>query len=158
MDFLGIDVNKFLVLTQRETIPFLVLTGRADVLQRIASARRPDSSIQDLCLSPPTNLSAILAFLLMQPATDVEHYTMSRLTDVAPGLHNTDLASLIKIDSVQIACEMLKIAGDEDESNMSKVSTNEQIKHFYFLLTFSGLSLDTAVRCDRRACAWVRTV
>ena len=121
VDLLGVSVNQFLLLTQRETVPFLVLTQRKDVLQRIASARRPDSTIQDLCVSPPTNLAAVLGFLLVQPSTDVEDSAMSHLTGVAPGLQNSDLASLIKLDPVLVACEMLKTAADEDEGDVSKV-------------------------------------
>jgi len=122
-EFLGTSVGHFLVLTQRETIPFLVLTKRKDILQRIASARKPGTSIQDLCLSPPRNLAAVLGFFLTQPSTDVEHSVISHLTEVAPGLHDSDLASLVKIDPVLIACEMLEIAADTDEANLPKVCT-----------------------------------
>lgn len=123
VDFLGMSVSRFLVLTQRETIPFLVLTKKVDVLQRIASARKPNSSIRDLCLSPPTNLAAILGYLLTQPSTDIENSAMTHLIAVSPDLGDSDLASLIKLNPVLVACEMLKAAADKDEENRSKVKT-----------------------------------
>lgn len=125
VDFLAIDVDHFLVLSQRETLPFLVLAQRKDVLQRIASARGGDTTIQDLCLSPPQNLAAILAFLLSQPSKDVEASTMRCLLEVAPGLVGDNLASLIKLDPVLVACELLKSAGDDEERNLSKVRTHQ---------------------------------
>lgn len=121
VDFLEMSVNNFLDHTQRETIPFLVLSKKTDILERIASARHPNTSVQDLILSPPANLSAVLAFLLAQPSSDVEHSTWAHLIDIAPGLESKiDLASLIKLDPVLIACEMLKAAADEDEANLTK--------------------------------------
>lgn len=121
VDFLEMSVAKFLVLTQRETIPFLVLTKKKDILQQIASARKQNSSIQDLCLSPPTNLAAVLAFLLVQPATDIETSAMNHLLEVAPDLQSSDLATLIKLDPVLVACEMLKTAADQDEGDPAKI-------------------------------------
>ncbi|KAL1301669.1 hypothetical protein AAFC00_005888 [Neodothiora populina] len=120
-ELLEMRINSFLVLTQRETIPFLVFTKKTDVLQRIAMARGPDTSIQDIILSPPSNLAAVLAYLLAQPSSDVEQSAMNHLTDVAPGLRNSDLAGFIKLDPVLIACEMLKAAADEDQSGLTRI-------------------------------------
>lgn len=121
VELLEMNINTFLLLTQLETIPFLVLTHKKDVLQRIASARHPKTSIEDLILSPPKNLAAVISFLLAQPSSDVEQSAWSHLTEVAPGLQkSTELANLIKLDPVLIACEMLKAAGDQDETNVTK--------------------------------------
>lgn len=115
-DLLGFQVNQLLVLTQQETIPSLVLTKRTDVLQRIAGARGNDSSIQDVCLQPRTNLASTLALLLVQPGSDAETFAAACLAEAAPGFRGTDIASLVKIDPILIGCHMLKYIGDLSES------------------------------------------
>ncbi|KAI4730691.1 hypothetical protein E4T49_01590 [Aureobasidium sp. EXF-10728] len=119
-EFLGMSVSHFLLLTQRDTVPFLVLTKKKDILRRIASARSAETSIQDICLQPPANLAAVISTLLYQPSSDVEGNATRCLAEIAPGFQNSDLGSLIRSDPVLIACEMLKTAGDEDDSNASK--------------------------------------
>jgi hypothetical protein len=104
-------------------VPFLVLTKKKDILQRIASARGIEANIQDICLQPPANLAAVISTLLLQPSSDVEGNATRCLAEVAPGFQSSDLGSLVRSNPVLIACEMLKTAGDEDASNASKVST-----------------------------------
>jgi serine/threonine-protein kinase ATR len=104
-------------------VPFLVLTKKKDTLQRIASARSTETSIQDICLQPPANLAAVISTLLYQQSSDVEGNATRCLAEVAPGFQSSDLGSLIRSNPVLIACEMLKTAGDEDVSIASKVST-----------------------------------
>lgn len=117
-DLLGLEVNELLVRTQRETVPTMVLTKKRDVLQRIAFARK--TSVQDLCLQPRTNLAATLALLLGQGSADVEEAAMDCLSAAAPDLQGTDLGNLVKIDSVLVACEMLKRSGDVPEDRKSR--------------------------------------
>ncbi|THY55817.1 hypothetical protein D6C98_04012 [Aureobasidium pullulans] len=126
-EFLGMSVSHFLLLTQRDTVPFLVLTRKKDILQRIASARSAETNIQDMCLQPPANLAAVISTLLFQPSSDVEGNATRCLAEVAPGFQSSDLGSLVRSNPVLIACEMLKAAGDEDESNASKAQQAIQI-------------------------------
>ncbi|WPG99769.1 protein kinase rad3 [Acrodontium crateriforme] len=119
-DLLEMNVNRFLLLTQRETIPTLVMTRKKDILQRIANARGNETSIRDLCMQPSTNLAAILALLVNMSTTDPEGYTMESLTAVAPDFEDTDFATLAKLEPVGIACEMLKRCGDTDPSRKSR--------------------------------------
>ncbi|KEQ70449.1 hypothetical protein M436DRAFT_53559 [Aureobasidium namibiae CBS 147.97] len=126
-EFLGMSVSHFLLLTQRDTVPFLVLTKKKDILQRIASARSAETSIQDICLQPPANLAAVISTLLYQSSGDVEGNATRCLAEVAPGFQSNDLGSLVRSNPVLIACEMLKTAGDEDASNASKAHQAIQI-------------------------------
>ncbi|USW55643.1 Putative phosphatidylinositol 3-/4-kinase, catalytic domain, FATC domain, UME [Septoria linicola] len=119
-DLLSMDINIFLKLTQRETLPFLVLTKRKDVLQRIANARGNGTTVEDVCMQPRTNLAAILAFLLSQSSHEAEDLAFSCLTDVAPDLSKTDLSSLVKVDPVLVACEMLKLSGEQSPDRKSR--------------------------------------
>ncbi|EON65245.1 hypothetical protein W97_04482 [Coniosporium apollinis CBS 100218] len=119
-DFLEVSVTQLLLLTQTDTLPYLVLTKKHDVLQRIASARGPATSVQDICTQPRKNLAAIVALLLLQSSPDSERYTMDLLCEAAPGLKD-DLSGLIELEPVLIACEILKAADEEDTSKKSRV-------------------------------------
>lgn len=119
-ELLRIDIDRFLVLTQHYTIPTLVLTRKRDILQRIAAARGKGESIHQLCVQPATNLAAILALLLNQPVADPEEEALRCLSDVSPSFRGIDLTSLVKIDPVLAACEMLKQSGDSAENQKAR--------------------------------------
>ncbi len=126
-DILGMSVNQFLLLTQAETLPYLVLMRRQDLLSRIASAR--GTTVHNTCTQPRRNLAAILALLLSQPSPDVEQTTHEFLCQAAPGFGKDDLSTWIRLEPVMIACEMLKTAGDEDESNKKRVRKSNTLVH-----------------------------
>ncbi|KAF2236726.1 hypothetical protein EV356DRAFT_530634 [Viridothelium virens] len=111
-DLLQISVNHYLLATEHETLPFLVSAKRRDILERLAAAHGPETTIQDVCMQPRANLIAILSQLLLEPASDIQSGVMTSLCEVAPGFAEYDLASLVKLDSILIMCEMLKAAGD----------------------------------------------
>ena len=111
-DLLRIGVNQYLLATGSETLPYLVLAKKRDVLQRLASAHGPETTVQDICMQPRANLIAILSQLLLESASDIEPGVMELLCAVAPGFADYDLANLVKLDSILIMCELLKAAGD----------------------------------------------
>lgn len=119
-DLLGLDVNQFLTLTERNTIPSLVLHRKRDVLQRLATARGGNATIHDVCLQPRGNMAAILTLLLSQPSADVEEAALQCLTDAAPAFHGSDLAELVKMDPTLLACELLKFIGEQPEERKSR--------------------------------------
>jgi serine/threonine-protein kinase ATR len=119
-DLLGLAVNDLLILTQTETVPFLVLTRKKDVLQRIAQARGASTTIQDLWLQPSKNLAAVLALLLVQPSEDSEHSAIALLKDASPSFAENELSALVKVDPILIACEILKHAGDCPDSKKAQ--------------------------------------
>ncbi|KAF2206005.1 hypothetical protein GQ43DRAFT_427658 [Delitschia confertaspora ATCC 74209] len=118
-DLLGMSVNQMLLLTQTETLPLLVLTKRKEVLQRIATAR--GTPIEILCMLPHKNLAGILALLLSQPVTNVKKAAADAINAVAPRLEELghDLPALVKMEPVLVACELLKMAA-EDESKKAQ--------------------------------------
>lgn len=119
-DLLGIDVNRWLIQTEQETIPSLVLTKKKDILQRVALAHGNGSTIQDICLQPRTNLASILALLLAQPGQDAEDAALACLAEVSPDFQGSDISDFVKIDSTLIACYMLKNVGDLADSKKSR--------------------------------------
>lgn len=128
-ELLGMSVGRFLLQTQGETIPYLVLTRSKDILQRVATARNMD--IRDICLQPPKHLALILALLLQQNFPDPENAIMSILCDAAPEFQEADLPALIRLEPIPIACEMLKVAGEQHRSK--KAPIYQAIKTFVVL-------------------------
>lgn len=128
-DLLVMSVPEFLVLTQTFTIPYLILTKRRDILQRIAQARGGDCSLWTLC-TDTTNMAATLAYLLIQPSTDIERMIIALLTEITPEFSNVDLAELAKAEPITIATELLKTAAEDDEVTRPKVSWRSLIHCF----------------------------
>ncbi|KAF2431255.1 hypothetical protein EJ08DRAFT_649062 [Tothia fuscella] len=115
-DLLSMSVNELLMLTQTDTLPYLILMRKRDVLQRLAQARSAHTNVQDMWLQPSKNLAAVMSLLLVQQSPDVEQASYDLLQDAAPGfMDETDLSALVKVDPILIACEILKHAGDLPE-------------------------------------------
>ena len=120
-ELLELSVSQMLVITQTETLPYLVLTKKKETLQRIALAR--GTSVQDICMQPRKNLAAILALLLRQPSNNIEKTAMDILVEIAPEFqeNGNDLSSWIKLEPVLVACELLKAAAEEDSTKKPQV-------------------------------------
>jgi serine/threonine-protein kinase ATR len=120
-EFVGLTggVDELLVLTQAETVPFLVLTKNHAILKRIMLARK-SKQLQELIMEPPRNLAGVLSRLLVESG-DTEHAAAALLQDAAPNLRNK-FVEVVKIDPILTACEILKAAGESDEKNRSKVT------------------------------------
>jgi serine/threonine-protein kinase ATR len=121
-EILEISVNELLILTQTDTVPYLILSRKKDVLQRVAQARGIATAVQDVWLQPSKNLAAVMSLLLVQEAPDVEQAAVALLQDAAPGFVETDLSAMVKVDPILIACEILKYAGDCHNSKRPQVS------------------------------------
>jgi len=119
-DILGLDVNQFLIMTERNTIPSLVLHRKKDILQRLATARGENVTVHDVCLQPRANMAAILTLLLSQPVMNAEEAAFQCLTDVSPGFRATDIDTLVQADPTLLACELLKFIGEQSEDRKSR--------------------------------------
>ena len=137
-DLLNIKVPDFLILTQTYTVPYLISAKKRSILQRIADARGSDQSIWSLC-TEPANMAAILVYLLLQSSTDVEHMVMASLLETSPDFKDFDLEKAINSLPIPIACELLKIAGEEDEEKKTRVSMNRHNRRLLIRLIRTGL-------------------
>lgn len=118
-DLLGMSVSEFLVLTQSHTLPWLVLRKQAEVIKRIAEARRmPEESV--MC-TEPMNLCPILALLLVQNIPDLDSYIMATLKAASAGFKGFDLSELIRIEPASTALCLLKAAGEADDGKKSRI-------------------------------------
>ena len=112
-DLLAMSVSDFLVLTQTHTVPHFVLRKKRGILQRIADAS--GQSVMTLCREH-SNLAAILSNILLQPSSDVESLVINLLNSVSPEFNNVDSAELMKSEPQATAAELLKYAGDDEET------------------------------------------
>ena len=127
-DLLAMSVSDFLSMTQVHTVPFLVLTKKQDVLQRIADAC--GQSIMVLCREH-NNLAAILSCVLLRSSKDAENLIMALLNAVSPEFGNVDCAELLKSEPQSTASELLRAAGENDETKESKVSGHSAVSVFH---------------------------
>ena len=113
-DLLGIGVSEFLKLTQFHTMPYLIVAKKLDVLERIAEAKGQGNDVGSLFLDRHPS-AAILAYLLLQPSQDPESTTMALLRNVTSMFETVELAEIVKSYPLEIAYELLKAAGEQDE-------------------------------------------
>ena len=119
-NLLQISVHQLLLLIQSHALPWLVLEGKTEVIQMIAEARQETDTWRSIVDAP--NLSAILAVLLMQQTDDMEAYVMSRLSAISPHFDSLTLTELLKLEPALTAMELLKAAGEADETRKACVS------------------------------------
>lgn len=120
-DLLSIDVDDLLLLTQTETIPYLTLTKRKDILERIALARGPSTRIKDLWRQPPKNVAALVSSLLLHHSSETEKAILTLLCELDPDFTENDLLTLVNIDPIFSACEILKTSSDGLEIQPNQV-------------------------------------
>ena len=114
----GSELNQWLVQTQNYTVPTLVLTKKREILARIAAARGATTSIYELCVSPKTNLVAILSLLLSQGGPEIEELASACLSDASSDF--PDLSTLVKGEATLLGCAMLKSIGAQDDQKKSR--------------------------------------
>ena len=117
-DLLSKSVNELLLLTEVNTVPYLTLTKKRDILERIAKARGSKTAIRDLWLHPSANLAAVTSSLLLQYHSETGDTITGFLQGLDPDFSESDFQRMITTDSVLTACEILKASGDDpnDES------------------------------------------
>ncbi|KAG8530063.1 uncharacterized protein KY384_005545 [Bacidia gigantensis] len=118
-DLLAMSVPKFLASTQMHTVPYFVLRKQRELLQRIAEAS--NLTVMALCREH-NNMAAILANILLQASSDVEDLVINLLHSVSPEFDNVDCAELLRSEPQATATELLKFAGEVDETRRIQAS------------------------------------
>ena len=118
-DILEITVPNFLIRTQTYTLPWLVLTKKIDVIQKIQQARKDPEGW--MTINEPSNLNPILALLLVQSVPDMEAFIKSLLKSVDPKFGEIEMEDLIRVEPASTALQLLKAAGEANESKKSRV-------------------------------------
>jgi serine/threonine-protein kinase ATR len=122
-ELLQITLNEFLVLIQTHALPWLVLTKKREVIQKIAEARGEKEPWQT-CLDN-ANFGSILALLMIQDVPDVENFAIGLLRHISSHFDGTSLIEYLRADPVPTALELLKASGEAIESRKPLVSVNE---------------------------------
>ncbi|KAI8627883.1 phosphatidylinositol 3 [Xylariaceae sp. FL1651] len=107
------SVDQLLLHIQAYALPYLVLTKKKDVIQRIAEVRNETEPWQP-CLDN-ANLGRILALLLTQETADIQQHAMSLLRHVSSHFDEFSLVELLRIEPLATTLNILKIAADADE-------------------------------------------
>lgn len=124
-DLLRTSVAELLLLIQSHALPWLVLHGKKDIIQKFSDARR-DEHLQDMFLDE-TNLSAILARLFVQDEANIEKFSMSALINVCPAFNGTALTEVLRTSPVLTILELLRMSVEGDESTKVSVSKLYQL-------------------------------
>ncbi|KAI2611792.1 phosphatidyl inositol 3-kinase [Hypoxylon sp. NC1633] len=113
-ELLEMSVPDLLLYIQKYALPWLVLTKKRDVIQKIAEARN-EKEAWEPCLDS-ANLGPILALLLTQKTPDVQQHSMDLLRHISPHLDKSGgLLELLRIEPIPTTLELLKAAGDAEE-------------------------------------------
>lgn len=123
-DLLGKSVTDFLILTQSHTLPYLVMSKKIDVINKISEATKED--VVRLLLKD-LNRVAVFALLLQQNVPDMETYIMSLLSFISPSFKQYDLSQLLGMGPCEQALLLLKAAAEADDSKKSRVSYGHSI-------------------------------
>jgi serine/threonine-protein kinase ATR len=121
-DLLQITVHELLLLIQTHALPWLVLNKKKDVILKIMEARQDKEIFHTLM--DGANMSPILSLLLIQDVPDVLQFTKLRLVDISPHFEPLQLSSIILSEHSHVALELLKAAGDSDETRRPRVSSS----------------------------------
>ncbi|KAI1475228.1 hypothetical protein F4774DRAFT_301721 [Daldinia eschscholtzii] len=119
-ELLDMSVGELLLHIQKYALPWLVLTKKRDVIQKIAEARNEKEAWQP-CLDE-SNLGPILALLLTQEAADIQQSCLELLGHISPHLNKSGgLLELLRIEPIGTTLELLKAAGDCEEDRKPHV-------------------------------------
>ncbi|KAI1494605.1 phosphatidyl inositol 3-kinase-like protein [Biscogniauxia mediterranea] len=113
-EILDLSVPQLLLYIQEDALPWLVLTKKTDVIEKIAEVRGEKEPWQP-CLDN-TNLGRILALLLIQEVPDIQEHAMSLLRHVSPHFDGFHFVDLLRMEPLTTALDLLKAAGDADET------------------------------------------
>lgn len=118
-ELLQMSVPDLLRMLQKYALPWLVLTKKREVIQKIAEARGEDETWQP-CLDA-ANLPSILALLLVQDTPDIVGHAMSLLGHVSPHFEASELVELLRTDPLMIALELFKAGAEANEARKARV-------------------------------------
>jgi len=120
-DLLSISVPDFLKMTQVATLPWLIREGKKDIILKLCHARGEIDPMH-LCVEN-RNLGPIMANLLTQNVLDMGSYVARLFRGLSDHFKNIEIIELLGMMPLSIALELLKNAGEADESSRGRVST-----------------------------------
>lgn len=119
-ELLHTSVPVLLRLVQTHALPWLVLTKKKEVIQKIAEARGEKETWE--ALIDGHNLGATLALLLVQDVPNLPDYCMTLFRLVSPHFDDFSLVDLLASEPTLTALELFKACGDADDARKPRVS------------------------------------
>ncbi|RYP77529.1 hypothetical protein DL771_001102 [Monosporascus sp. 5C6A] len=114
-ELMSMNIQDLILYIHGHAMPWLVLTKKRDVIQKIAEVRGEEEPWQP-CLDN-ANLGPILALLLIQEVSDVQEYSMTLLRQISSHFDGLSLVELLQMEPLITTLELLKAAGDADETH-----------------------------------------
>ncbi|KAK5087209.1 serine/threonine-protein kinase M1 [Lithohypha guttulata] len=125
-ELLGMNITGLLPIMEEDAVPYLVVTGQVDALQKIASSNNSPMNAFELCVQPNI-LPKVLAALLAQGYAEPQDKILEMLEKVSEDFGEQKLATWLGINHSKIACELLKLAGDEGHGKSIKALPGLQL-------------------------------
>jgi len=122
-ELLQLSISGLLRLVQRHALPWLILTKKRDIVQKIAEARG-ESDTWQACLDT-ANFPPIIALLMIQDAPDIAEMSMSLLKQASAHFEGLTLVELLRTEPLLISLELLKSGVDANETRKTRVSVVE---------------------------------
>jgi serine/threonine-protein kinase ATR len=124
-DLLQIPAQDLLKQVQSHALPWLVLQGKKDVIQKIAEARG-EADLHSVILDP-ANIGPILGFLMMQTIDKVDDFALSKLTAISNHFDDEPISELLRSALAGAALEIFKMAaeGDDTRKQMARNTLTE---------------------------------
>lgn len=119
-DLMQMSVPDLLLMLQKHALPWLVLTKKREVIQKITEARG-ETQTWEACVDA-ANLPSILALLLVQDVPDISAHAMSLLGHVSAQVDGFLLVELLRTDPIGIALELFKASAEANETRKARVS------------------------------------
>jgi serine/threonine-protein kinase ATR len=123
-ELLGMDMSGLMTHAAEYALPYLVLHKARDVVLEFAKSDEQSGLPFDQFTVKPHRMAvrvAVLSFLLVQPFSDPEQAIINLLAGISEEFGKTDLSSWVVLNSIEIACELLKAIGDTGEGKSSRV-------------------------------------
>ncbi|KAK0737526.1 hypothetical protein B0T21DRAFT_450641 [Apiosordaria backusii] len=120
-ELLQISVQNLLKLLQKHALPWLVLSKKREVIQKIAEARAETESWEP-CVDAE-NLPSIIALLLVQDVPDVVTHSMALLKHTSAHFNKSPLVDLLRTGPLLIALELFKYGAGANDDRKPQVRT-----------------------------------
>ncbi|EMR70330.1 putative protein kinase rad3 protein [Eutypa lata UCREL1] len=119
-ELMSMNVPELIIYIHSHAMPWLVLTKKQDVIQKIAEVRGEEESWQP-CLDN-ANLGPILALLMVQEVPDVPEFSMALFRQISSHFDALTFVELLQVEPLVTTLELLKAAGDADEQRKPHIS------------------------------------
>lgn len=124
-ELMSMNVPELIIYIHSHAMPWLVLTKKQDVIQKIAEVRGEEESWQP-CLDN-ANLGPILALLMVQEVPDVPEFSMALFRQISSHFDALTFVELLQVEPLVTTLELLKAAGDADEQRKPHVSSIQPV-------------------------------